>query len=53
MDKTFEEREYLNKFNVCCESSIKKIDKHKINEMMDFILDIENKENVIDFFKII
>ena len=47
------EREYLNKFNVCCESSIKKIDKHKINEMMDFILDIENKENVIDFFKII
>jgi 2-methylcitrate dehydratase PrpD len=47
------EIEYLNKFNVCCESSIKKIDKHKINEMMDYILDIENKENVIDFFKII
>ena len=47
------EKEYLNKFNVCCETSIKKIDKHKINEMIEFILDIENKKNVIDFFKII
>jgi 2-methylcitrate dehydratase PrpD len=47
------EKEYLNKFEVCCASSVKKIDKLKINEMMDFLLDIENKDNVIDFFKII
>ena len=47
------EKEYLNKFRICCTSSKRKINKEKVNEMIDFILDLENKDNVIDFFKII
>jgi len=47
------EKEYLNKFRICCASSKRKINKEKVNEMIDFILDLENKDNVIDFFKII
>jgi len=27
------------------------MDKNKVNGMIDFIFDLENKENVIDFFK--
>ena len=34
-------------------SSTKKIDKNQVNGMIDFIFNLENKENVIDFFKII
>jgi len=29
------------------------MDKNQVNGMIDFIFDLENKENVIDFFKII
>ena len=47
------ESEYLDKFHKCCLSSTKKITKNKIDQMIDFILDLENKKNVIDFFKII
>src|SRR6056300_185364 len=47
------ESEYLEKFHKCCLSSTKKIPKNKIDEMIDFILDLENQKNVIDFFKII
>ena len=47
------EKEYLNKFEVCCASSINKIDKKNVSEMMAFILDFENKSNIVDFFKII
>ena len=47
------ESEYLDKFHKCCLSSTKKIPKNKIDQMIDFILDLENKKNVIDFFKII
>ena len=47
------EKEYLNKFEVCCELSINKIDKDKVSKMKEFILNIEDKNNVEDFFKII
>ena len=47
------EKEYLKKFSNCCFSSTKKMDKNQVNGMVDFIFDLENKENVIDFFKII
>ena len=47
------EKEYLEKFSKCCFSSIKKIDNHQVNGMIDFIFDLENKENVIDFFNTI
>ena len=46
-------KEYLEKFSNCCFSSTKKIDKNQVNGMIDFIFDLENKENVIDFFEII
>ena len=47
------EKEYLKKFEVCCESSIKKIEAKKVDKIIEFIFDIENKDNVIDIFKII
>ena len=47
------EKEYLEKFSKCCFSSTKKINKNQINTMIDFIFNLENKVNVIDFFKII
>ena len=47
------ESEYLDKFQKCCLSSTKKIPKNKINQMIDFILDLENEKKVIDFFKLI
>ena len=47
------EKEYLDKFSKCCLSSTKKIDKNQVCQMIDFIFDLENKTNVIDFFKII
>ena len=30
-----------------------KIDQNQVNRMIDFIFDLENKDNVIDFFKTI
>jgi 2-methylcitrate dehydratase PrpD len=47
------EKEYLDKFSKCCLSSTKQIDKNQVSQMIDFIFDLENKTNVIDFFKII
>ena len=47
------EKEYLEKFSKCCFSSVKKINKNQLNGMIDFIFNLENKENVIDFFKTI
>ena len=47
------EKEYLEKFSKCCLSSTKKLDKNQVNEMIDFIFDLENKENITDLFKII
>ena len=47
------EKEYLKKFEVCCQSSQKKIDADKVDQIIEFIFNIENKNNVVDFFKII
>ena len=47
------EKEYLEKFSKCCFSSTNKIDQNQVSRMIDFIFNLENKENVIDFFKII
>ena len=47
------EKEYLEKFSKCCFSSNNKIDQNQVNRMLDFIFDLENKDNVIDFFKTI
>ena len=47
------EKEYLEKFSKCCFSSTNEIDQNQVNRMIDFIFNLEKKENVIDFFKII
>ena len=47
------EKEYLNKFDVCCAASSVAIDKINIQQIADFILDIDKKDNVVDLFKII
>ena len=47
------EKEYLNKFDVCCASSKRKIDENEIGNMKDFILNIEKKDSIVDFFKIV
>ena len=47
------EKEYLEKFSKCCFSSTNKVDQNQVNRMLDFIFDLENKDNVIDFFKTI
>ena len=47
------ESEYIDKFHKCCLSSTKKIPKNKIDQIIDFILNLENQKNIIDFFKII
>ena len=47
------ENEYLKKFETCCEQSIKKIDQYKINQLQEFILNIEKKKNIVDLFKIV
>ena len=47
------ESEYIDKFHKCCLSSTQKIPKNKIDQIIDFILDLENQKNIIDFFKII
>ena len=47
------EKEYLEKFSKCCFSSTKKIDDIQINRMIDFIFNLENQQNVIDFFNTI
>ena len=47
------EKEYLEKFSKCCFSSTNKVDQNQVNRMLDFIFDLENKDNVIDFFKAI
>ena len=47
------ENEYLKKFETCCEQSIKKIDQYKINQLQEFILNIEKKKNIVDLFNIV
>ena len=47
------EKEYLEKFSKCCFSSTNKVNQNQVNRMQDFIFDLENKDNVIDFFKTI
>ena len=47
------EKEYLNKFDVCCAASSVAIDKINIQQIADFILDIDKKDNVVDLFNII
>jgi len=47
------EEEYLDKFSKCCFSSTEKFDQNQVNALIDFIFDLENKENVVDFFKVI
>ena len=47
------EKEYLKKFEICCQSSKKKIKTDKVDQFIDFILNVETKSNIIDLFKII
>ncbi|OUU55554.1 MAG: hypothetical protein CBC12_00330 [Candidatus Puniceispirillum sp. TMED52] len=47
------EEECLDKFSKCCFSSTEKFDQDQVNAVIDFIFDLENKENVVDFFKVI
>ena len=46
------EKEYLNKFHLCCSASSIAIDKTSIQQLADFILSIEKKESVVDLFEI-
>ena len=46
------EKEYLNKFDLCCSASSIAIKKNKMQELADFILSIEKKESVVDLFDI-
>ncbi len=46
------EKEYLKKFEICCQSSKKKIKTNKVDQFIDFILNVETKSNITDLFKI-
>ena len=47
------EKEYIEKFKYCCSYSTTPIEKNKIQEIIDFIFDLEKKNDIVNLFEII